>query len=425
MRLFFFLFMITLLVSCEESCQGLIQNFEKNALSKKCLTGSIEEGMVIPGRDLGDFKQISAGYYHTCGIRPSGKLYCWGQGSGGKLGTGNTKNSLIPVEVVSGQGLGNNVKSVSAGDFHTCAIRIDGKVFCWGYGFYGNLGNGSTNLMSSTPVAVQTGEGLGDKVKSITTGYGHSCAIREDGKVFCWGKGEHGKLGTGTTTDSATPVAVLTGEGLGDKVIQISGTRDTNCALRYDGKVFCWGYGYYGNLGNGTNSSSSTPVAVSNGQGLGENVIKINAKGTNCAIRNDGKAFCWGIGQRGQLGNNTTGFFNTSPVAVLNGEGLGERVLDIASAEHTCAVRGDGKLFCWGASDTGQTGYGTTTDSKTPMEVSFGDGLSDSVKSISTGFSHSCAIREDGKAFCWGKGADGRLGNGSDQNQLEPSILNL
>src|SRR5690606_14942183 len=147
-----------------------------------------------------------------------GQAYCWGGGASGQLGNGDTNNSSVPVAVsTSGVLASKTVTAISAGGGHTCAVA-DGQVYCWGYGWDGQLGNGDTNN-SSVPVAVSTSGVLASTtVTAISAGAGHA-AVPADGQAYCWGGGGGGQLGNGDTNNSSVPVAVSTSGVLASKTV--------------------------------------------------------------------------------------------------------------------------------------------------------------------------------------------------------------
>lgn len=211
---------------------------------------------VLSGKSV---TQIAGGTHFSCALA-NGAVYCWG--AGGKLGNGTSTQSNVPVAVTtSGVLSGKNVTQISAGNLHTCALA-EGKIYCWGVNNLGQFGNGTTTA-STVPVAVTTSGVLsGKNVTSISVGAGYTCAIA-DGKAYCWGYNVYGQLGDGTTTQRTTPVAVSTSGLLSGKTITsiVAGAGQT-CVTANNNKSYCWGYNVYGQLGNNSTTDSTAPVAV-------------------------------------------------------------------------------------------------------------------------------------------------------------------
>ena len=352
---------------------------------------------------------ISAGGAHTCALATSGAAKCWGYNETGQLGNGTTTDSTTPVQV-TGLTTGSTAITAGASDArgpwdHTCALTSGGAVKCWGWNYTGQLGNGTTTN-STTPVQVS---GLTTGVTAITAGGMHTCALTTGGGVKCWGDNSRGQLGNGTTTNSTTPVQV---SGLTTGVTAITAGHTYTCALATGGGVQCWGDNSGGQLGNGTTTNSTTPVQVS---GLTSGVTAITASYRHtCALTTGGAAKCWGDNSGGQLGNGTT-TSSTTPVQV---SGLTTGVTAItAGSFHTCAITTGGAAKCWGDNSGGQLGNGTTTSSTTPVQVT---GLATGVTAITAGHSHTCALTTGGTAKCWGYNAGGQLGNGTTTDSLTP-----
>jgi alpha-tubulin suppressor-like RCC1 family protein len=250
---------------------------------------------------------IAARGEHTCALI-SGSVKCWGANLNGQLGDGTTTSSSLPVDVT---GLSSGVIAIATGGEHTCAITTGGNVKCWGWNKTGQLGIGTTSD-SSIPVDVV---GLARDVKAVATGGRHTCALVTAGAVKCWGYDEFGQLGNGSTANSAIPVDVA---GLTGSVGAITTGGNLTCALRTESGVSCWGIDLTGQLAGGATFDRAAPVDVA---GLTGGVATIVAGYYHlCATTRDGGVMCWGGNDTGQLGNGTTTDSST-PIAVRNADG--------------------------------------------------------------------------------------------------------
>ena len=213
--------------------------------------------------NLGDGRTataITGGVRHTCALLDGGAVRCWGDATAGQLGYGNTTRvgddeapgSVDPVDL----GAGRSAIAISAGDYHSCALLDNGSVSCWGYGSNGQLGYGNTRSVGDdeTPASVGTVDlGQGRTATAISAGGLHTCALLDDRTVRCWGDGAEGRLGYGNartigddeSPGSAGPVNL----GTGRRAIAISAGGAHTCARLDDASVRCWGHGANGRLG--------------------------------------------------------------------------------------------------------------------------------------------------------------------------------
>jgi alpha-tubulin suppressor-like RCC1 family protein len=326
-------------------------------------------GSTLAGKTI---TRISASFGDTCALDATGNAYCWGYNGFGQLGdnvTKSTSSSRYPVPVYPGGALaGKKLIQISVGGYFACALDSAGKAYCWGFNFAGELGNGTT-ANSSVPVPVaSTGVLAGKTLTQISLGLNQACALDTAGKAYCWGWVQYGGLGNGSTGASAVPVAVDTSGVLaGKKLTQISASQGGTCAIDTVGRAYCWGVGP---LGNGSTSGSLVPVAVdTSGVLAGKTLTQISlGDGQACALDDTGAAYCWGSNRAGQLGDGTT-TDSTTPVAVITAGALADRTLTQISGGgfHTCAVDSVGAAYCWGDNEAGALGDDTTIQSTTPV----------------------------------------------------------
>ena len=228
-------------------------------------------------------KQSSAGFYHSCAIVLNDKAYCWGSNNNGQLGNGSTTSSRVPVAVnMSGVLAGKTIKQISVEFSTNCVVASDNKTYCWGGNSNGQLGNDSlTN--SNIPVAVNTSGVLAGKtIKQISAGGDHSCVIASDDKLYCWGFNSNGELGNNSSVSSSVPVAVNTDGVLAGKVIkQMSAGFSNTCAVDSGYGIYCWGYNSNGQLGNNSTNNSRVPTYVyvpKENTTIAANAVKLRAQ---------------------------------------------------------------------------------------------------------------------------------------------------
>ena len=318
-----------------------------------------------------------------------------GQQSRADLGNGPGTTAVTPQPVV---GLPSGVTSVGVGNFFACALTAAGAVDCWGENDGGQLGDGlSTD--SASPVAVS---GLSSGVTALSVGDNTSCALTTGGAVVCWGVGTQGQLGNGSNASSTVPVPVT---GLSAGVTAIGAGGQVNCAVTASGGAKCWGRNIEGELGNGTTTDSSTPVDVS---GLTSGIASVSAAGNQaCALTLGGGMKCWGWDGYGQNGNGTLAQAQKTPVDV-NGLTSGVAAITSGDEGQNCAVTTAGAAQCWGDDLLGPARRPRRRpEQTTPVSVT---GLSSGVASIAAGGWHTCALTTAGGVLCWGASANNQLG---------------
>jgi alpha-tubulin suppressor-like RCC1 family protein len=311
-------------------------------------------------------------------------------GDNGDGQLGGGSNSSEPVPVNYIAGTWQYLLNGGAGN-HMCAIKSDGTLWCWGLNGDGQLGN-NTNTSAPTPVQV------GNDTTWVAGGVGYysTCAIKSNGTLWCWGDNAYGQLGNGSTDASLVPVqSTLTG------VATVSVADEHACALKTDSTVWCWGQGTVGELGNGSGTDSPSPVQVT-GSWLAVTAGQTNpgSDGHTCGLKSDNTLWCWGDWDfRGPVSGDST------PVEVQSGE-LWASVT--TGPWNTCAVKSaDASLWCWGDSYQGHLGNGTTSpDQATPQAVTGGHAWLTSVQTHDS----ACGILTDLSIWCWGAQNSGVIG---------------
>lgn len=346
------------------------------------------EGDVCNGGECGRaIRDVAVGDSHVCVVRASGAVECMNWNAYGQLGDGTTmsRRDLRPVLNL------RDAAEVAAGQLHTCAVRVGGgQVVCWGYNNAGQLGDGS--LADHALLTEVRGLGL---VRGLGVGTFFSCAIKTSGQVFCWGANADGALGTGDTMRRVFPERGAVGL---ERVTRLGCGEQHACAVQ-DGHVWCWGHNEWGQLGNGrTGAGSNVPVEVIERSAVRE--VGCGASHT-CALDESGRVWCWGSNFNGELGDPVhapsatplpvAGLANIRQLAVAPGRGF------------SCALDGDGLVWCWGDNSIGQLGRGAVTPTGMPQAPSVVDLGGRRVRRVSAGGSQACAVTDGGReVYCWG-----------------------
>lgn len=366
-----------------------------------------------PGPAVGtaDWLMVSSGTgeSHTCGIRTDRQLYCWGLDVDEVLGNGPGRSDQATPAPIGGPT--RSWRSVTTGRHHTCAITTGRRLFCWGKGDQGQLGVGPDLGTQSLPTEVA---GARTNWTSVSAGLQHTCGRRATGRIYCWGDDAVGALGDDTTNNDRFVPATVAG-GLTSWTSVDAGDFFT-CGRRTSGVVFCWGIDNIGQLGNAEVTGPKFlpyPVRLSQPRFTSVSVGATHA----CARQSTGRLYCWGSDGSGRLGDGGGDQARTRPSRVAGG--ITNWTSVSAGAEHTCARRSTGRLYCWGQDAVGSLGDGAGgTDRATPSEV---DGTRNWSSAFSAGRWVTCARRTTGRLYCWGFGADDQLGNGSPDDRFVPT----
>ena len=202
---------------------------------------------------------IAAGEDHTCAIKADGTVRCWGEGSGHRLGYGNNGDRSTPTATAS-LGTNRTAVDITAGDTHTCAVLDDGTVSCWGSNAFGELGDGTTTTRT-TPTQTLS---LGRPAVAIEAGIDFTCALMDNGSIMCWGRNHYGQLGRGYSNSSggqSTPMYTMP-LPTGRHAVAIDIGHYHACAVLDNGSIACWGPGNSHRLGTGSVANEDTPTVI-------------------------------------------------------------------------------------------------------------------------------------------------------------------
>lgn len=366
-----------------------------------------------------DFASLAAGGRSSCALSLEGELFCWGDNEAGQLAL-QQNPVLIPTHV----NRNSEFESVSLGQ-SSCGIA-SGRAYCWGAGaLFGNLGIGSLRN-EPLPQAVRGGHDF----TAASAGNQASCGIDADGAGWCWGRATNGLLGVGEVTAptggfaqcgahfseefcALEPVRVASDETF----TGISVGELRTCATTAQGEAFCWGYEL---LGNGVAEGSPVPARVAGNQNF--SMVATADEWLTCGLTTVGKAYCWGMAVASEPGDGgEVVYLEESPVEVAASLTFTELAV---GDRHACGVTSGGTAWCWGANSTGALGDGSTDHAITDgafVPVVAGSGLQ--FRTIAAGADFTCARTFDGALYCWGANHLGQLGNGTLAPSLAPTLV--
>ncbi|MDR1426980.1 MAG: Ig-like domain repeat protein [Bifidobacteriaceae bacterium] len=316
-----------------------------------------------PGLGTDKVKQLAAGYYHSLALTEGGKVYGFGENASGQLGLGSVEQESTPTRVTSWPNLGSDkIVQIEAGGRHTLALTSGGKVYVFGSNGYGQLGQGSTEDITS-PALLQLPNLGNDRVTQIAAGGAHSLFLTSAGKVYAFGDNQYGQLGIGSTVRPASPTLVPALSNLSsDKVVQISAGVNHTLALTGAGKIYAFGYGGSGRLGTGSTANQSAPALVAPLPEVGQDKPSQVAAGaySSWVLTSGAKVYAFGNNANGMLGIGSTVEQHT-PVRVTAWPDLGSAKIDwLSGSQHFMAVSSTGRLYGAGLNTSGQLGLGSS-----------------------------------------------------------------
>lgn len=384
------------------------------------------------------WQDISAGPSYSCAIASDNTLWCWGRNRNGRLGIGNSTNSVVPAQV----GDKTDWQQVNTGGVHACGIDGQKKLWCWGGNSGGQLGVG-TKVDSTFPIRVDENDWV-----YVDAGTAHTCAIQADESMWCWGRNDAGQLGDATVEDSPVPLASLIGSWSTVNIVE-----DRTCGIKTNGELLCWGSG--SDLPNTIESNHGDNAVV---KGISGKYVLVDGGSVcrppwnvqpNTFTRFDcssvyGSYYTGGLSMKNlaeslyspfpyyfadgispksyqwqQIASNpnsicaisTSGELWCAPVGsssqrIKHYDDTWKQVMTAAS--YACAIKMDGSLWCWGENEYGQLAQGVAGGFRdSPVQV----GADTDWSSIYLGDETACALKNNGSLWCWGSGMGGQLGD--------------
>ena len=351
------------------------------------------------------FETISSGENHVCGLDAEGFLWCWGINDWGQLGIGSSgykTHSLKPVKVDEE----SRWLKISAGEGHTCGIKEDKTLWCWGRNEMGQLGNGNKGWSQNETKPIKIDDNIWI---DVTAGEAHTCGIKQGNTLWCWGSNYLKQLGDNTKQDRNIPVQSTDG-----KWKEVYTGDAYTCGIKENNELWCWGLREQ----KGVFEEYYDPQAYT------DLSFKYISAGEHhiCGIDDNNLLWCWGeIDYHRDIDGDerfsSIHDINTYPPEQPY-EGEWQQVS--CGGFFTCGIKEDGTLWCWGTNyKSGQLGLGHIEEELSPVQV----GTDNDWMYVSTGNSHACAIKQDNTVYCWGSNMVGQLGNGSFENRYEPVLI--
>lgn len=390
--------------------------------------------LLIPGETI---TQVFAGYNSSFILTSTGRVFLSGLDNSVASTRDTSKDYRTPTELTDNYYYldpGETVVQFSTGNFIKALLTSDGHLYMWGDNPYGQIGDG-TSTDRETPVEVSQYLHLDSKEKiiEVSLGLNHSSALTSAGRLFLWGRNQDGEIGDGSRTTRYSPVEITSSMGLskGESIVHISMGALFSSALTSSGRLFMWGKNDSYELGDGTSTTRLTPTEVTESfqLSLGETILQISMGADHSsALTSLGRVFMWGASNSGQIGDGLMIWEAMHPTDITDRFSLasGETIIQIdAFWGSSSALTSSGRLFMWGYNLWGKLGDGTTDLRWVPTEItdSFDLASGETIVEVSLGNNHSCALTSAGRPFFWGWNIYGQLGDGTTDYHYTPTDI--
>lgn len=359
------------------------------------------------------FQAVAAGATHTCALSAGDRAWCWGSNLNGKLGSDDAADSNYAYPVaVKGE---HSFKAIATGRLHSCALDTSGNAWCWGYGTYHSLGGDAADETARKPRLVEAG---GVAFDYISVGGASSCAVTNDGKLYCWGQ----------LNEKRGPERMFEDKDIQFSTIEVGGSGSFACAKDTENKVHCWGE----NAAQQVKSPASPfvselterPFSARSEYEVGLAVGVSHACVSFVAPDVTGTMVCWGTGRQGEVGDKDYPFSSSGHTTTTGGSFFEKPAMGL---EFGCGILADGQLsvYCWGTNEYVQLGKASIPGDRTWMRTKI-DNLSapPGYKALTAGYSHACALSDEAEPllYCWGRGNQGQLGY-EESNMSLPRLV--
>ena len=325
---------------------------------------------------------ISSGDFHTLAVTSKSRVFSWGNNLTGSIGDGTTENRNSPTLIsFSGLQSGETISNVNAGSNHSLAITTNGRVYAWGANGNGQLGDGTIDQKTTPTLIAFPGLESGETIRSVSAGLNHTLAVTTNGRVYAWGANRYGQLGDGTTNNITSPKPIdFNGlfptaiNSIQETIRTVSAGNSFSLAVTTNGNLFAWGRNDYYQLGGSFGAQRNRPelitiVTLEVGETIQQSISGFRH---SFVVTTTGRVFAWGRNDKGQLGNGTTDDRPNPTLISFTDLQAGETIRNvIAGSEYAHAVTTQGRVFAWGSNSSGQLGDGTTDQKTTPTLITF------------------------------------------------------